>query len=101
MMTKDNETRDVIAATVARAGADSAKFSDRMGYVEARSGETKVTLPYVITGDGRLQVCQEAVSAADTERKRASPDRTGIYDMDDMPSLVAWGKRYATDDTAA
>lgn len=101
MMTKDNQTLDNGVATIARAGADAVTAKDRIVEVEATYGDVTVTVPYLFDGCGSPRPCEIAMGLAKDLYDRDHPTRRGYYEMDDIASLVTWGKRFAVADTTA
>jgi hypothetical protein len=94
-------TMDNTVATIAKVGADAVTAKDRTVVVEAAHLGTKVEVPYMFDGSGMPRLCDLAMKYAELMHELEHPARRKVYEMDDLASLVAWGRRFAVAESTA
>lgn len=101
----DKYATDATIASIAKTGADAVKAGDRLVYVSGWSGDseapTEVKVPYLFDGSGNPQPCKAAMDLARELNAREQPPRAGIYEMDDLDSLIRWAQVYKVPETTA
>lgn len=89
-----------IAAAI-DAGRAQVTASDRTLSVKATVRGITVEAPVAFSASGQPAVLDAVVAIATAEANRVAPLRAGIYRFSDLPSIVAWARRYLTPETCA
>lgn len=90
---------DEEVASILNAGKLSASIAERHTSIEVDYDDVTIKVPIVATENG-ASVIRDAYDLAKQTHDRLYPARAGRYAMADLESLLAWARRYKTEDTA-